>query len=549
MPDANQIEGYGGDKNLAFGSSALPAASNDAIVDSSPAIKYWAQYAQNKLGVAKDALDELRKKQLLAQAAAQKKLDIGQYKIIPEDYGQFNKLWEKLRSDLKEPGVAAAFYSGDASDPNFQKIQKQIDYLTQFSSFSTQQGAHADVTYNDASGNPDKYVDAFNDIKNYRNIGDPFKRAQVNLEPQPNISLDFPAYVAKLKSSITPTQEVTTQMVGGRYEDTTETLYSADKIDAATKVDYQTNKKFKAEADEAFGELIKTDPQAAQTFGTPQRYASATAWDMLNGGNKVTRKNPFFYPGAADAQKKPEFDYQPNIPINVASSKGTVFKITNDGVTRYKVKDANGNTLKDANGKDLSYSSEKQADEAQAKAGGTRTWNTLGGWYLSGIAEFPSNVNITAPQKLWDIGGNLMKTGKSVDVGTAKIDGVTVVDTYQNDKGQLVSTDQVTDQDKNNYDKIRVAQIHFDNGISYVIPYDKNISIPFENALKGKGIPEEKLPSNVPIGGQRDQSTQQKNQQPKVLTGKVDPASLVKGEQYSVNGKVYIWDGQKLKPQ
>lgn len=50
-------------------------------------------------------------------------------------------------------------------------------------------------------------------------------------------------------------------------------------------------------------------------------------------------------------------------------------------------------------------------------------------------------------------------------------------------------------------------------------------------------------------GTDTQQSGENENNNPVILTGKIDPTTLVTGQSYSVNGKQYIWDGKKLKDQ
>lgn len=50
-------------------------------------------------------------------------------------------------------------------------------------------------------------------------------------------------------------------------------------------------------------------------------------------------------------------------------------------------------------------------------------------------------------------------------------------------------------------------------------------------------------------GAETQQSGANENNNTVTLTGKIDPASLITGQSYSVNGKQYIWDGKKLKAQ
>lgn len=173
---------------------------------------------------------------------------------------------------------------------------------------------------------------------------------------------------------------------------------------------------------------------------------------------------------------------------------------------------------------------------AQTQAG-LQTANAIGGYDISKTGNAPQNILIRPPQEVYDIYNNKRLDVKDIGIKNWNIDIIGVYDFYKDpETGRLVPKQNV-DKDpslKNKLQKVRMAEVNqaTDGGgtATYLIPYDENVSQPVKNA-----------------GIQLNETGTLK--QPKELTGKIDPSTLIKGEQYIVNGKTYIWDGSKLKPQ
>lgn len=509
MATGNEILSYTPNPDLAFGSTALPAASTDAIVDTSPAIKYWEQYAQNKLAVAKDLNDQVKKKQLQAQADIEDALKAGQYVgwdksnewLIPK-YDEFRK----MVVDVAKKGNWDNY-----NDPDFQKAQQLQGELLQGVKYSMQQKENWKVLNDEVAKNGEKYhTDSQKSIDEYANTSNPFDRAKMDINLVPRFDADAIGYINKIKTAVQPTQVVTSEKDKyGRYIDTTETFYPAEDILSTTQTQYSTDKKFQSGWDEAFKSLPPTEQSK---YGDAPHYASAVAFDALNGGNKQATKNPFYPPGSGEVAKIPDFDYQTDLTMNVATPKGTVHKVA-DRDSKGKFIEKNGErtyhwTVVGDNGKPIeggeSFGTLEEAGKFRNSAGGTVTIPARG-WVVSGIADFPSNINAGSFRKVWDFTGNVLTDKEKLTTSLTQIDGGLIIDGAENnDTGAFLEWDKyekMKPENKKKYTPIRTFQLKTAAGNTISVPYDKTISIPIRNALKSKKVPDSKLPENVPIGG------------------------------------------------
>lgn len=518
MPDANVIESYQGDKNLAFGSNALPAASTDAVLDFSPSIKAWSDYAQNKLLVAREQQAQLKAKQLQAQADLQKKLDVGSYKIWDADRDAFNKLYNdaaKLTVDVAKRGKWE-----DINDPDYNKAIKMWGDLDQFAQFSTQQQTHYDVGDKEFAANRNKFQDTSRgSLDSYKNVSDPIKRASMDYNLDPKIGFDLSKYypiVLKRLEQDNPTLTATGQpdrFGYGRY-----THQGQLNVAGATEI---AEGAWSGDPDATdFGQHLIDTGQSQATNphdAFVQNFVEATVPQSL--AEEIKGVN---YAPTDVRNPQAPIQQQPNFPVTVAVANpdAKVVKISKNGTTVFKVKDPSGNDieLKDANGDKItnSFATEKEAQNARRSSGGYVTGNVENAWLPSKTADFPSNLPIIRPAFAYDTYSNTQLTPDEIKSGVWTVDLADVEDWHRdkNTKELIFQNDynNLSADKKDNYEKVRLATVKLPNGNSYRIPYDKNISVPLTNALAAAKV-DFKLPPldvSVPLG---DTPSKQQGQQ------------------------------------
>lgn len=537
---ANEIEQYGGDPNIAFGSSSVPGGTG-VVWDLSVSDKAWADYAANKLLVAREREAQLARKRLLAQAELQKKIDIGQYEILPQDKERFKIIWDEFRNDLKS-GAAGGYLSGDPTNEDFNKIQDHLDKLEQFSKFSMQQQEDAKILKTQIAQDPNKYENA-DDVEAWLNIGDPNERAKSIVQLKAKFE-GFNAVPYK-KEILETLQNDNTNLKGeaDRFNNVTYTVEGALNTNgvseyAAATYDNDPN------AQELANHLIVKAPEY---YGTnPKAAFQKWSLDLAPESLQPIIRGMNFAP--ADI-RNPQLavQEQTNFPVNVAVSKPgyKVFEMKKGGeVTGYVVKDKSGKTvtfpeatITDASGKTSkqsnvsSFSKQSDAELAKRTSGGIKTGKVIRAWLPTKTAEFPSNILINPPQLAYDALTNAQITLDEIGTDAWTIDLADVEDLHRNKgSGALILEDDyatLSDSQKENYDVVRMATVKKPSGATYRIPYDNNISVPLANALRAAKV-EFDLPSidsSVPFpNSPKTQGTNQSSGKKKVTVAEIRAA-------------------------
>jgi hypothetical protein len=289
---AEELLAYKGDPNLAYGSTALPAASTDAIVDTSPAIKAWSQYAQDKFQLAKEGLDDLKKKQLLAQVNLQKALDQGQYKIWDKDRSLFTQKYNdfaQLAVDVAKKGNWE-----NINDPDYQKALQMQNDLQQFAQYSNQQMEHYNTGNNwYQEHQKDVLPTAQAQLDQYANVGDPIKRASMDYQFDPKIGFDLSKYFTPVLNVLKNDNPTLTAGQADRFGYVQYSHTGQLNIDGAVKM---ANSVYQSDPDaEDFGQhLIQTGQSTATTpkDAFVQNFVQATVPNSLAGEVKAVNWSP-----------------------------------------------------------------------------------------------------------------------------------------------------------------------------------------------------------------------------------------------------------------
>lgn len=510
MATGSDILSYKGDANLAFGSTALPSVSTDVVVDLTPGIRAWSEYAANKLLVAREQEAALRRKQLQTQKDLEDVLNRGNYEFWEKDQPFASKSWDEFSRLVVD--VAKKGNWNNINDPDFLKARAMQNDLLEQAKYSMQQRAHYKVGEDELTKHPFNYDSASQESLNaYAAAKSPKERAAMDYTLDPNITLDFDAYATKLKGSLAFQEEIEFHMENGRWRETKALIYDEEDIKKSVQLDYRTNKKLKASMDEAFADLVTKDPQYAQQVGSAEGYATQIAIDKIMGGSRQAIKNPFILPSDIrnpQAAVTEQYNFKVNYAFPAEGYK--VFQMKKgDTVTGYVVKDASGKTITfpkaTVGGKEQqnvsSFSSREDAERAQRTSSGVQTGSVYRAFLLSKTAEFPSNILMNTPQLAYDALTNAQLTPDEIGTDAWTIDVPSIEDIRTNKtNGKLLLEEgynDLPDAQKKNYELRRYAIVKKANGATYRIPYDNNIKIPLTNALTAAKVPFDLPPLEV----------------------------------------------------
>lgn len=541
MADANQIEGYN-PQPLAFGSTQLPAAANDVVWDMMPGIAAWQHYADQKLAVAKDLLDDLKKKQLAKQVAVAKALDQGQYKIWDADRAEFNKLWGNYTNLVKK--VAQRGTWGDVNDDDYLKTLDMAQELDQFAQYSTQQKAHFDVGDEAYLKDNSKYDPVSRkSLDDYRNIGNPIERSNSDYDMKVRSGFDLSKYFPIVLNRL-------------REDNPTLTAKGQDQYGYVT---YSHDDKLNVEGATAIAEGTWTSDPDAKDFGedlynkNPGQFASPKDAFVQNFVNTTVPKSlqdeikgRVYAPGSTSILSVP---YQEHIPIlytdttEVAKLNAPLQKEL-DTLNATKT-----NTMAEKEAKDKRIV-ELQNQIATNKKGKIGNTYLIGGHDYTATGNKPANVLIT-PTKVHDA-----NTGQSIDIskiGTASWNSDLMKEghVFMNKNGQYIFFNpppaSLQEAQKyassHGYTLERVALINTDGAGLYDTP--QSFLIPYSDAeralINSKVINQPPPPQQVTP----QQPAKQKQQKIKPIPS-IPPGFTEIREQ---NGKLYFVNSQTKKVQ
>lgn len=263
MATGNEILNYTGNANLGFGSTALPAGSTDAILDTSPALAAWQQYAQAKFLKGKDEFDKLNEERLKNAKSLADAINIGNYNIWDKDRGEFMDRWSNFNQMVKKN--PSAVY--DPANPEYFIMNDKIGELKQLAAFSSQQKTDYDTNTNFARLHSKEIANP-NATEDYRNLSIE-ERAQKPITFDPKIILNPLENQKELMEVITYDNPTISSSYdkGGNIVFTTTEAVNADGVKAAIKSEWEGN----PDKQSAVAEILSSNPQLRAQY--PNDYA------------------------------------------------------------------------------------------------------------------------------------------------------------------------------------------------------------------------------------------------------------------------------------
>lgn len=487
MATANEILNYSGDKNLAFGSSSLPTGS-DVVLDTSPVVNDWTRYAQNKLAVAKSLSDQLKARQLADQAEIADALKAGKYKIWAEDRNSFNKRDNEFRKLVVD--VARKGNWNNINDPDFVRVMDMANELDKFAQYSTQQEKLWDTTNNTAKSNPKNWIDPETDLNAYKDIGDPFKRAEANLNLRPQAGWDATKGNNDLvKGLVTENADKITsdRLPGGNIIFTIPA--ELDKTEMVKRV----NASLDNDRDGVDGweyDFSIQPPQIQQQYASQPDPARAWAFDMKVNGlpldlqSKTQIRGINYAPGTSTITTIP---HDEEFSFNVTDQSGVAEK--KNEINKELATLNNKSTKTDADNKRII----ELKEQLKSTTGATTTVYGVGGGYRVGkTSENPRGINLFVKTAHLTGGtdGKQILTQNDIGSNAWTVDVVGRTNVYQLPNGKYLYTGQGVQKDLPTEDVVIVNSdaggLFPGNPQTILIPYEdiatqlKNAKILFE---------------------------------------------------------------------
>lgn len=301
MATGSEILNYTGNANLAFGSTGLPAGSTDAVLDTSPALAAWQQYAQAKYLKGKDDFDKLNEERLKNAAKLAEDINLGNYKFWDKDRDEFMGEWNGFMDMVKKNPTAVY----DPTNPEYYIFNDKIGELKQLAAFSSQQKADYDTNTNFARLNGDKIANP-NATEEYRNLSIA-ERAQKPITFDQKIGLNLLAYQKPAKDAV-KYLEPTTQSEFDKGNNVIFTTESQVDVEG-TKEAFGTM--FESAGDDkiAAEEIWRNSPMVQQNYATPKDFFVDALFQISGAAPKFDRdiKGVGFAP-AYTQQPKPGSD-------------------------------------------------------------------------------------------------------------------------------------------------------------------------------------------------------------------------------------------------
>lgn len=322
MATGNDILAYGGNANLAFGGSGLPSGSTDAILDTSPALAAWQQYAQGKYLKGKEEFDRLNEERLKNAKALQDALNIGNYKIWDADREEFMSKWDDFNKKVKQNPTAVY----DPNNPEYLVMNDMINTLKQTAAFSSQQ--YEDYKTNDAfkRTNLDKIANP-NATEDFRNLSIE-ERAQKPIMFNQKISLNPFENQKELMEVITYDNPTITSDYdkGNNVVFTINEKVNSDGVKAAIKSEWEGS----PDKQNAVAEILRNSPELRSKYRTDYDYFEDFKISALplDDKTKVDIKGVGFAP-AYTQQPKPgsDLDYVNEVIRRVQNKDSDLLKV------------------------------------------------------------------------------------------------------------------------------------------------------------------------------------------------------------------------------
>lgn len=292
MATANEIEAYNGDPKIGFGSS-VAAGETGLAWDLSAQDLAWAKYAQNKLDVAKDLNDQLKKKQLKEQEEIAKIIDAKQYVGWEKSDAWLKPKVDEFRKLVVD--VAKGGNWDNYNDPDFNRVLTMRDELLQGVEYSMQQKQYFLTGDSHYQQHTDEYQPTSREsLDAYANESDPFKRAQMDYVLEPNTGFDLGKIVKDLERDLTTgktTRSTTHKDQYGQLVTDIEDVQQMDLSNLPARLDdlYKTDPKIRRTADEIYSTL--TPGQQAQYGNNPAQTLQTPVLERLNA--TTTEKQQF----------------------------------------------------------------------------------------------------------------------------------------------------------------------------------------------------------------------------------------------------------------
>lgn len=342
MATGSEILSYNPNAALAFGSTALPAGSTDAILDTSPALAAWQQYAQAKYLKGKEEFDRLNEERLKNAKALNDAINIGNYKIWDADRDRFMGDWGTFMQMVKENPTAVY----DPSNPEYLKVNDKINELKQTAAFSSQQKTDSDTNENfvrlhgDKVSNPDA-------IGKYRDLSIE-QRAQQPIVLEPKIGLNLLAYQKSAKDAV-KYLEPTTQ---SEFEKGNNVVFTTEaQVDVeGTKEAFGTM--FESAGDDkiAAEEIWRNSPIVQQSYATPKDFFVDALFQISGAAPQIDTQikgqsfSPFERADAAN-KAKPQDSWLVDLGLEVTDPNSTRYNSVTVGNESFKFYDVLNSNL------------------------------------------------------------------------------------------------------------------------------------------------------------------------------------------------------------
>lgn len=496
MATAQEILGYKGNPALALGSSDLPATSSIYVSDFDKAFQFWENFTQRKFEADKAKFDLNNKEAAENKKKVEDAINLGNYDIWDVDKNDFMESYYKPIQEIARTNPTAIY---DPNNPDYLKANEAIGKAKQAAAFSTQQKAEYDTRTKFRDEKPDAILN-LDAPEKYRDIGGIKERANAGgINFQPNFELNLLADQEKLIKTLqydNPSIEVTT----GKFGNDLYTITQEPNLDNTRKI-------IEAEYDSglnnqrAIQQMINDDPSIMDGFANPKDLYTTMriAALPLDEKTKVELRGRNF-PSAA-ALKPPE-----------GSDQGYL----NEAIRRMQ----NG-------------------DEAMLNAFS----GTIDGHLVKSVKYTTTDVN------------NLIKQRDDLYAERDK------QSTKEGKADKQKKIDALTAQIAATKDEPLTIKIEFSDG-------QKPLTIPIPEAKEGQqggayftlnallrkvekenNLRIQDVTGDIYSKPEPNKQSEKQPAQPKTLSGKIDPKTLVNGNEYIVNGNTYIWDGKNLIPK